>query len=63
MLSTLCFFAALKFLPLAEATGLNYSTPILVTLMAGWFLTNGLRGPAGCLSRLDLSGHCSSYVG
>jgi len=37
-LSSLCFFAALKFLPLAEATGLNYSTPILVILMAGWFL-------------------------
>jgi drug/metabolite transporter (DMT)-like permease len=37
-LSSLCFFAALKFLPLAEATGLNYSTPILVVLMAGWFL-------------------------
>lgn len=38
MLSTLCFFAALKVLPLADATGLNYLTPVLVTLMAGWFL-------------------------
>jgi threonine/homoserine efflux transporter RhtA len=47
MLSSLCFFAALKFLPLAEATGLGFST-------------NELRGPAGCLSRLDLSGLCSS---
>jgi drug/metabolite transporter (DMT)-like permease len=36
--SSLCFFAALKFLPLAEATGLNYSTPILVILMASLFL-------------------------
>jgi drug/metabolite transporter (DMT)-like permease len=38
MLSSLCFFAALKFMPLAEATGLNYSTPVLVTIMASWFL-------------------------
>jgi drug/metabolite transporter (DMT)-like permease len=45
MLSTLCFFAALKFLPLAEATGLNYSTPILVTLMAGWFLHERITRP------------------
>lgn len=37
-LSSLCFFGALKVLPLAEATGLNYSTPLLVVLMAGWFL-------------------------
>lgn len=45
MLSSLCFFAALKFLPLAEATGLNYSTPILVTLMAGWFLHERITPP------------------
>jgi drug/metabolite transporter (DMT)-like permease len=38
MLSSLCFFAALKVLPLADATGLNYLTPVLVTVMAGWFL-------------------------
>jgi drug/metabolite transporter (DMT)-like permease len=38
VLSSLCFFTALKFLPLAEATGINYVTPILVTLTAGWFL-------------------------
>lgn len=44
-LSSLCFFAALKFLPLAEATGLNYSTPILVTLMAGWFLHERVTRP------------------
>jgi len=45
MLSSLCSFAALTFLPLAEATGLNYSTPILVTLMAGWFLREQITHP------------------
>jgi drug/metabolite transporter (DMT)-like permease len=45
ILSSLCFFAALKFLPLAEATGLNYSTPILVVLMAGWFLHERVTRP------------------
>jgi drug/metabolite transporter (DMT)-like permease len=38
ILATLSFFTALKFLPLAEATGLNYSTPTLVMVMAAWFL-------------------------
>ena len=38
MFSSLSFFAALKILPLADATGLNYLTPVLVTVMAGWFL-------------------------
>jgi len=32
--SSLCFVAALKVMPLAEVTALNYSTPTLVTLMA-----------------------------
>jgi len=45
MLSSLCFFAALKVLPLADATGLNYSTPILVMLMAGWFLRERITWP------------------
>lgn len=45
LLSSLCFFAALRFLPLAEATGLNYSTPILVVLMAGWFLNERVTRP------------------
>ena len=45
VLSSLCFFTALKFLPLAEATGLNYVTPILVTLTAGWFLRERITRP------------------
>ncbi len=36
--STLCFYTALKYLPLAEATAINYSTPVIVILMAAWFL-------------------------
>lgn len=43
--SSLCFFSALRFLPLAEATALNYTSPILVTLMAGWLLHEPLTRP------------------
>ena len=32
--SSLLFMSALKYLPLADATALNYSTPVLVILMA-----------------------------
>ena len=40
--SSACFFSALHFLPLAEATALNYTSPILVTLMAAWLLQERL---------------------
>ena len=40
-----CFFTALKFLPVAEATALNFMAPMLVTLMAGWFLGEHLTRP------------------
>jgi len=43
--SSVCFFTALRYLPLAEATALNYSAPILVTLMAAWFLDERLTRP------------------
>ena len=36
--SSLCFMSALRDMPLAEATALNYSTPALVTIMAVVFL-------------------------
>src|SRR5690606_37910080 len=36
--STLCFMTALKAMPLAAVTALNYSTPTLVTIMAVVFL-------------------------
>jgi drug/metabolite transporter (DMT)-like permease len=40
-----CFFSALKFLPIAEATALNYMSPMLVTLMAGWLLGETITRP------------------
>lgn len=40
--SSLFFMSALKYLPLAEATALNYSTPVIVTLMAAIFLRERL---------------------
>jgi drug/metabolite transporter (DMT)-like permease len=38
MLVTLCYFGALKYLPLAEATSLFFVTPVLTTILATWFL-------------------------
>jgi len=43
--SSLCFFSALRYLPIAEATALNYTSPILVTLMASWLLHEPLTRP------------------
>ncbi len=43
--SSLCFFSALHYLPLADSTALNYTAPIMVTLMAGWFLNERLTRP------------------
>ena len=45
IVSSLCFFTALRYLPLAEATALNYTAPIMVTLMAGAFLDERLTRP------------------
>jgi drug/metabolite transporter (DMT)-like permease len=43
--SSLCFFSALHYLPIAEATALNYTSPILVTLLASWLLHERLTRP------------------
>jgi drug/metabolite transporter (DMT)-like permease len=40
-----CFFLALKYLPVADATALNFSAPILVTLMAGSLLGERITKP------------------
>ena len=45
IMSSLCFFSALRYLPLAEATALNYTSPMLVTLMASWLLHERLTRP------------------
>jgi drug/metabolite transporter (DMT)-like permease len=36
--SSILFMTALRYLPLGEATALNYSTPVMVTVMAALFL-------------------------
>lgn len=36
--SSVCFMSALKYLPLADATAINYSTPVIVSVMAVMFL-------------------------
>jgi drug/metabolite transporter (DMT)-like permease len=43
--SSVSFFSALKLLPLAEVTALNYTSPIIVTLMAAAFLHERLTRP------------------
>jgi drug/metabolite transporter (DMT)-like permease len=43
--SSFCFFSALRYLPIAEATALNYTSPILVTLLASWLLREPLTRP------------------
>ena len=43
--SSLCFFLALSSLPLAEATAINYTTPVLVILLAVVFLGERMTRP------------------
>ena len=43
--SSLTFFSALRYLPLAAATALNYTAPIIVTLLASWLLGERLTRP------------------
>ena len=43
--SSLCFFTALKYLPLAEATAINYTTPVLVIILAVIFLDERMTRP------------------
>ena len=40
--SSLCFFSALKYLPLAETTAINYTSPLLVVILAVIFLDERL---------------------
>ena len=55
-LSSLCFFSALKFLPLAEATAINYATPILVVLLAVAFLGERMTRPRIALVLAGMAG-------
>jgi drug/metabolite transporter (DMT)-like permease len=55
-LSSLCFFSALKFLPLAEATAINYATPILVIILAVVFLGERMTRPRIALVLAGIAG-------
>ena len=54
--SSLCFFSALKYLPLAEATAINYGTPILVILLAVVFLGEKMTRPRLALVLAGIAG-------
>jgi drug/metabolite transporter (DMT)-like permease len=55
-LSSLCFFSALKYLPLAEATAINYGTPILVIVLAVVFLGERMTRPRIALVLAGIAG-------
>jgi len=55
-LSSLCFFSALKYLPLAEATAINYGTPVLVILLAVIFLGERMTRPRVALVVAGMAG-------
>jgi len=54
--SSVCFFLALRFLPLAEATALNYLTPTLVIVIAIAFLGERLTFARGAFVVAGLVG-------
>src|SRR5262245_19947753 len=54
--SSLCFFSALKYLPLAEATAINYGTPILVIVLAMVFLGERITRPRIALVLAGIAG-------
>ena len=55
-LSSLCFFSALKYLPLAEATAINYATPVLVIILAVVFLGERMTRPRIALVLAGIAG-------
>ena len=55
-LSSLCFFSALKYLPLAEATAINYGTPVLVILLGVIFLGERMTRPRIALVIAGIAG-------
>jgi drug/metabolite transporter (DMT)-like permease len=54
--SSIFFFTSLKFLPLAEATALNYSTPVLVVILAVLFLNERMTQPRIALVVAGIAG-------
>jgi drug/metabolite transporter (DMT)-like permease len=55
-LSSLFFFSSLKYLPLAEATAMNYSTPVVVMILAVVFLHERMTRPRIALVICGLAG-------
>ena len=55
-LSSLCFFTSLKYLPLAEATAINYGTPVLVIILAVVFLGERMTRPRIALVMAGIAG-------
>lgn len=55
-LSSLCFFSALKYLPLAAATAINYGTPVLVIILAVIFLGERMTPPRIALVVAGITG-------
>jgi drug/metabolite transporter (DMT)-like permease len=55
-LSSLCFFGALRYLPLAEATAINYTTPVLVMILAAVFLGERMTRPRIALVIAGIAG-------
>lgn len=56
IVSSLCFITALKFLPLAAATALNYLTPTIVIVIAIAFLGERLTAARGAFVLAGLAG-------
>ncbi len=56
LLSSLCFFNALKFLPLAEATAINYTTPTLVILLSVLVLKERMTWPRWAFVAAGMTG-------
>ena len=56
IVSSLCFIAALRYLPLADATALNYLTPTLVIVMAIAFLGERMTAARGAFVFAGVAG-------
>lgn len=55
-ISSLCFFSALKYLPLAETTAINYMSPVLVIILAMIFLGERMTRPRIALVLAGVAG-------
>ena len=55
-ISSLCFFSALKYLPLAETTAIIYTSPLLVIILAVIFLDERMTRPRIALVLAGIAG-------